>query len=125
MKKRNPAAARDGSEVGVASEPWTRSDDFTPIRSDLKPGDRYLLHTTDSGEEYEVPARPYWEHLSVTVEVIKVGRRYLVERCWTANVVAGPPHGEQRRITPRSRGWRFEAHVPPWSSSWVRRREVP
>ena len=80
-KRKNPAAARDGSEVGGAAASSPRSD-LTPLRSDLKKGARYRLHFRYS-EEFEAPATDDWAARTVTVEIVRRERGAILERAWT------------------------------------------
>lgn len=117
-KKVNPAAARNGSEVGSASyEPWTHPD-LKPLRFDLKPGDRYRAHTRFDGVDFEAPNAEPWDHESVTVEVVTVGPGWIDERTLTFNY-------STRAVRPRGPGWLFEGPSGSTSSSWRRLRMVP
>jgi len=124
VRKINPAAGANRSEVGVTSEGRTHLD-LRPLRTDLKKGTRYLLHVFLC-EEYEAPKTETWSKRTVTVEVIATGRGWIDERTWTFDWVHYndqlEPIFEPSR--PPGLGWNFERRVKPRSSSWVRRREV-
>lgn len=125
MKKKNPAAGRIRSEVGIAAA-WMPHPDLTPVRPDLKPGDRYLRHTTFDGFEFEAPPTDRWRRQSTTTEIVAVRRRYVDERTWTYNRLYFTDSGKAIRepVRPRGRGWELEVQIEPHSCSWRRRREV-
>jgi hypothetical protein len=123
-KKVNPAAARDGSEVGVTTEWWSHSD-LKPLPVDVKPGHRYHATTRFDGVDLEAPPTERWENQSVTVEVTATGPGWIDERTLTYNrVLPGYDGDYQRAVRPRGPGWVFEGPVAPASSSWRRRREA-
>ena len=128
-KRKNPAAARDGSEVGGAAASSPRSD-LTPLRSDLKKGARYLLHFR-YGDECEAPDTEAFAKRAITVLVIGRGRGWIDERTWTFDRLGFDNVGEAvwHPVVPRGFGWTLEKTPAafPRSSSWRRRRtwEVP
>src|SRR4051794_33324139 len=110
MKKMNPAAGANRSEVGVAAA-WSPHSDLTPLRTLLKRGERYLSHTTFDGFEFEAPPTERWRGRTVTVEVLAIlGGRWIDEGTWTYNFYDRP-------VGPRGWGWVIEGPAEANSSS--------
>lgn len=126
-KQNDPAAGRNGSEVGDATASWPHPD-LKPLPVAVKPGHRYLSHTRFDGVEFEAPNTEPWSRRTVTVEVIATGPGWVDERTLTFNRWTRDHLGEPMyhpTWPPVFGGWSFEGAVAPRSSSWRRRRAVP
>src|SRR4051812_17367488 len=119
MKKKINAAVATGSEAGDAAASWPYPD-LKPLPVAVKPGHRYLAHTTFDGVEFEAPNTQTWWSRSVTVEVIATGRDWIDERTWTFDGWTREYSTEPvyHPTWPPGEGWNFEKRLKPSSPYW-------
>src|SRR5690242_1003290 len=113
MKRINPGAGRNGTEVGVASERRMHLD-LKPRRVNLKKRQKYLLHVV-FGEEYEAPNTKAWADWTVTVTVMDTGPGWVDERTLTFDIVERDRDGDLlfHPVWPRGQGWRYAGPARP------------